>query len=507
MAIRKAVVVCLVAVLMTFASLAVSEGAPYDMPNTAYDLSGKIGIDQSRFHVHDMVYDFERNDVYFSTWETGGCGLFLLMRYNIDEDTIDNNLNNGSARCQSYPNVWNIMSVTLDYDTDTIFGGARGSWWGGFQAYTIDDGVYHKSITPNLTPAMMSRTAYDPDGGDVYGASSSWDGAGGDLIRYHVANGATTNLTYKLSALWGAKQRGYTDLYAIDYDSANKVVYVGGVRGKLARYNTPLYTYGTNPDYPMVDTAYQIDLSSTSWGLNQVSSILYVPSLQAIYIGGSNGKFGVLTEDGAGNINVTELSAAVSSVVGSGTILDFAFGNGQLFIGATGGTFLKYDVATGEATDLSDTIASFWGGYSVNTLAYDYNNDVVYLGGSYGRLARFNPVVVVPATVDVDPNTLNRKSRSSNNAVTVYIEVPDYDITMVDLDSITLSTANGSVTAQVSPYEVGDYDGDGIADLMVKFDRQDVIGIVDAGDNVEVTVTGDLDNVKFSGSDSIRVIH
>ena len=43
---------------------------------------------------------------------------------------------------------------------------------------------------------------------------------------------------------------------------------------------------------------------------------------------------------------------------------------------------------------------------------------------------------------------------------------------------------------------------------MVKFDRADVQGIVSAGDDVSLMVSGKLaDDTAFEGTDTIRVIH
>jgi hypothetical protein len=507
MKIRKLIAALLAAVLVTFAGLATAGAATYDEPDTAYDLSGKVGIDQSRYHVRYMVFDFERDDVYMTTWETGFCGLFLLMRYNIAEDTVDNNLNGGSARCQRYPYVWNMNSLEFDFDTDTIFGASRASYWAGLHKYDIEGGTFQRAITGSSMSAGMPRSpVYDSDGKAIYFGTSRWDGAGGDFFRYHVPTGAKTNLTYKLIALWGGKSGSKNDIYALAYDSSSKVVYVAGNQGKLARYNTPLYTYGTHTSYPSPDTAYTVSLSSTSWGSHTVHKLLYVPSEHAVYLGGNSGRFAVLEDDGAGNISVVDLSSAISSALGTNSIYALAYGNGNIFIGASYGKFLQYNTSSGEVTDLSDRIASFWGTNAVQAVVYDFNNDVVYLGGSYGRLARYNPVSVIEATVDVDPDTLNRKSRSAKNAVTVYIEMPDHDVALVDLTSVTLNTANGSVSAQLAPSSVGDHDGDGIADLMVKFNRQDVAGIVEAGDAMEVTISGSIDGMTFEGSDVIRVI-
>jgi hypothetical protein len=126
-------------------------------------------------------------------------------------------------------------------------------------------------------------------------------------------------------------------------------------------------------------------------------------------------------------------------------------------------------------------------------------------GNSASKTVTFN-VKPVPATVDVKPDTLNRASQSDKNAVTVYIEVPGYDVNAMDVATVTLSTSKGSVSAQLKPTEVGDYDKDGVPDRMVKFDRQAVIAIIDVGEKVKITISGKIAGAIFEGSDEIRVI-
>ncbi len=63
------------------------------------------------------------------------------------------------------------------------------------------------------------------------------------------------------------------------------------------------------------------------------------------------------------------------------------------------------------------------------------------------------------------------------------------------------------IPAELKPTEIGDYDHDGIPDLMVKFDRQAVINILPIGDSVEIIISGRLtDGTPFEGTDTIRVI-
>jgi hypothetical protein len=82
--------------------------------------------------------------------------------------------------------------------------------------------------------------------------------------------------------------------------------------------------------------------------------------------------------------------------------------------------------------------------------------------------------------IDFDPDTLNLKHKGKY--VTVYIELPSgYDITQIDASTILL---NRVVPTELHPTELGDYDFDGIPDLMVKFDRSLVGEILEVGDVV-----------------------
>jgi hypothetical protein len=121
----------------------------------------------------------------------------------------------------------------------------------------------------------------------------------------------------------------------------------------------------------------------------------------------------------------------------------------------------------------------------------------------------------IPATIDIDPDTLNL--RSWGNWITAYIEFPEgYDVADIDVSSILL---NGTIpVCRCAPTAVGDYDSDGISDLMVKFFRLRVICFILCHINiaelleegcmtVPLTLTGKLsDGTLFEGSDAIRII-
>ena len=168
--------------------------------------------------------------------------------------------------------------------------------------------------------------------------------------------------------------------------------------------------------------------------------------------------------------------------------------------------------ASSNGTDVSQGVesdggASYFGFYADGTdtiSSITITADTDFAVGEFGIAS----VQVIPdeiqAVIDIDPDTLNLNSKSK--WITCYIELPeDYDVEDIDVSTIKL---NDQVPAESRPTGVGDCDGDGIAELMVKFDRSAVQEILEAGDEVEITVTGELnDDTKFEGSDTIRVIN
>jgi N-acetylneuraminic acid mutarotase len=104
--------------------------------------------------------------------------------------------------------------------------------------------------------------------------------------------------------------------------------------------------------------------------------------------------------------------------------------------------------------------------------------------------------------VDIDPNTLNLKS--NGKWITCYIEMAKWcDVNDMDISTIKL---NNVIQAESTPTEISDYDYDEIPDLMVKFDWANAIQILEPGKDVEIIITGKLNDYSFEGNDFIRVI-
>jgi len=107
------------------------------------------------------------------------------------------------------------------------------------------------------------------------------------------------------------------------------------------------------------------------------------------------------------------------------------------------------------------------------------------------------PEPAIAATVDIQPNTLNLKSKG--NWITCYIAFPaDADVADVNSNTILL---NGQVKAEWTMIE------EEAQVLMAKFSRSAVEGILQPG-TVELTVSGKLnDGTRFEGKDTITVIN
>ena len=75
----------------------------------------------------------------------------------------------------------------------------------------------------------------------------------------------------------------------------------------------------------------------------------------------------------------------------------------------------------------------------------------------------------ITAVIDINPDTLNLKNKGE--WITCYIELPEeYNVNDVDIGTIQLTVEGKQCAIDTgAPASFGDYDGDGISDLMVKY--------------------------------------
>jgi len=108
--------------------------------------------------------------------------------------------------------------------------------------------------------------------------------------------------------------------------------------------------------------------------------------------------------------------------------------------------------------------------------------------------------------VVVAPRSVNLKS--SGKVMTAYIGLPEpYSVSDISVATVYIQCGDSEkVYALASPTSIQDYDSDGVMELMVKFPRVDVQGILAVGEAVGVTVGGQLtDGTGFAADDTLRV--
>lgn len=157
-----------------------------------------------------------------------------------------------------------------------------------------------------------------------------------------------------------------------------------------------------------------------------------------------------------------------------------------------------------EMTEIAHTIAALPDEYYTSPEKIrDALDIIVDAATEYIQYIPETPSEVVLVELSLDPDVFNRKSKGM--WVTCYIELPEgYDVSEIDVDSLMLQS---SVSAESEPTEIDDYDEDGIPDLMIKFDRQELIDLLETGEQI-LALTGQLtDGTPLAGIDVIRVIH
>jgi subtilisin family serine protease len=111
--------------------------------------------------------------------------------------------------------------------------------------------------------------------------------------------------------------------------------------------------------------------------------------------------------------------------------------------------------------------------------------------------------LVAPTYLNFDPDALNLAAMGTT--VKMVIELPPaYDPHDIVVGSVRL---NDTVPALPSPIAYSDENGNGIQELVVRFDRQAVEATLGQGSSVPVTIQGEvLDTAWFRGTTTVRVI-
>jgi hypothetical protein len=133
------------------------------------------------------------------------------------------------------------------------------------------------------------------------------------------------------------------------------------------------------------------------------------------------------------------------------------------------------------------------------------NDQTVFFSGGPAGEARATRIVetLMPAkvAVDLDPNVINLTSHAP--WVTAYIEPSGFDPASIDISTVRLA---GSVPTGSRSAIVGDHNGNGIPDLMLKFRRAALDPLLTLGVNSLEVIGSVVTGENFAGTDDVRVI-
>ncbi|UCG70943.1 MAG: SBBP repeat-containing protein, partial [Thermoplasmata archaeon] len=278
---------------------------------------------------------------------------------------------------------------------------------------------------------------------------------------------------------------GNSDYATIKYDSNGNQLWV-------ARYNGP----GNDNDYGValtLDSLGNIYVTGSSHGngtYRDYATVAYDPSGTELWVARYNGPTNTyeraedIAADSSGNIYVTGDGGETQDSDYT-TIAYDSLGN-QLWVANYNGPGNDRDEVFDMALDVHGNVyvtgrssggGSGWESLDCATIKYSH------------------PWVRPKASIDIDPDTLNLKSKG--RWITCYIDLPfGYDVNDIEIETVILE--------EVIPSEWGDIQN---TTLMVKFDRSEVEDMLSPG-TYNLKVTGEFtDGTVFEGySDEIRVI-
>jgi hypothetical protein len=178
--------------------------------------------------------------------------------------------------------------------------------------------------------------------------------------------------------------------------------------------------------------------------------------------------------------------------------------------GASLGDFGQFGKDPGELRIPTDVALDPYGRLAV----VSYNNGAVEIFGPEGyiqppdqveppAISSLSFTTLVEASVEFSPETLNLSSRG--RWFRAYIEPVDGSAGDIQLSSVLL---NDQVPAEAHGWELEDSDDDGLLELMVRFDREQVAGLIDpAAEEAELTITAiESGNTIYEGSGTIKVV-
>ncbi len=485
--------------------------ARYDGPGSGYDVAVDILVDSSEniyvtgrswggatySDYATIAYDSSGNELWVARYD-GGASLNDLAT-GIALDNSGNVYVTGRSQDQSKENDF----ATVKYDRN-----GNEVWVARYDGpLGLEDGAGDVAVDSHGNVYVTGRSwggatdndwatiAYDSSGNELWVARHNGPGNGEDGSGF-IAVDSAGNIYVTGSSTGNGTD---SDIATIKYDSSGNELWV-------SRYDYPMS--GPNgPSGMVLDSGGNLYVIGSNFGIDhsKITTIAYDSSGNELWVKeyegpGSHDVPRDVVVDVSGNVYVTGWS------FGNGTQTDYATiaydsSGSELWVARYDGGFLRFDHGQAVAVDVLGNVY-----VTGESSSADTESDIVTIKYASGRAPE--------PTLDIDPDTLNLRSRG--RWITAYIEIYDgRDVRDIDVSTILL---NEAIPAESRPTAIGDYDEDGIPDLMVKFNRSDVQKYIEGlnlsggeagrfGYEVTLTLTGMFnDGTTFECSDTIRVL-
>ncbi|MCL7414121.1 MAG: hypothetical protein M8353_11000 [ANME-2 cluster archaeon] len=168
--------------------------------------------------------------------------------------------------------------------------------------------------------------------------------------------------------------------------------------------------------------------------------------------------------------------------------------------------FIANDSLSGIDTEVLTIDGTEWNRTDIVDMRYLSLGEHEVVVSAYDNAANYNStsanftIKPLQTIVEISPKTLN--INSNGNWITGFIEVAGYSPELIDISTVIL---NNTIHAEAQPFGIGDNNDNGVPDLMVKFNRSEVQGIVHTGE-VSLYLEGRVDDAAFLGEAQIIVI-
>lgn len=398
--------VCHAGKFMLYNTDAYTGEGTYPLADTAYDLTSKISSFWGTTNVYALSFDSSKKALYL------GGGGSRFARYNTyffpgggTYSAADTAYNLFSKISSYMGSSYNVNAMTFDSSLDAVFLGGLAIKFVRYNTDTYSSGGSYPlaDTSYDFTSTMGTFWEGNTINAMVYGESNTIyiGGLYGKFAKYNTQTETFTDLSSKLTSISTSFAT-----YSLVFDSLNNVLYIGGQDGKLVRYNTAAYTGGGT--YPTADTAYNLTSKISSFFTTTIMTVGFDSENNALYLGGLSGalaRYNTTSYSAGGTYPTADtaynLSGKLSSFWESSSIFSLVldFSNEVLYVGGGNGKFCRYNTSfyAGGATypsadtayDLTSKVSGFWGGYYVYAMTFDSAHNVVYLGAG-AKFSRYN---------------------------------------------------------------------------------------------------------------------